>query len=811
MVIESSQRRISPRAAWLTGLALFVILAAVYWLTYRGYPLSRDEIYLFDTVQNFARHGGFYRTLQFDEAVISGGFTPQLNPEGRPWPDSAHEPLPVILMTPLFLLGQAMPAVGMAHAVWAFNIAISALTGASLFAVARSLGYRRTISAAAALIYGLATNTWAYAPLIFREPLTALFLLWAFAAAIHLRRAWVIGQIGWPWAALLAISFLGAFLTKAVVILLIPGLLLILIPPLETLQSRRRGVARVLLAAGLIAGLALIVMILNPPGSRFSLAYWIDYARRAQAGYMIESLLGYQFSPARSLWLYSPPLLLAIPGSIVLWRRGNWALPVAVFGGVLIFSVVYGMTLVFDWWGGWGWGPRYLIPLLPALMLVALPALETLRRGWPLILTGALIVIGIGINLLGFSSPIPNYYTDIYLSGQSYGFEGAAIADLIAERWQWMAANWSWEWSPVRYHLERGDLAQIETAWRAATPGWIAPLLAIAAALLSGAAIILAQRRTFAAGVGSVAGALMLGGAVGAGWISLRADPRYTGEFPGLVELIARLEDQADGGDAVFIDRAQFTPQFMNDFNVPALVVVLPYAPGENYGGGPAIESDDLTEQVGPASVYALDWTADRVDRLWLIVSSSPFEPDKIRPIERYLVEHYFPIREIDLFPPARAILFATFDAPVGDLAFESGARFGDQLILSGYDLPAGSEYVPGEPVPVLLGWAVGESSPVFDYNVGVYLLDETGVVVAQRDGQPQGAFGAMSRWQPDETYRDPHALIVPANADGTLRLLLAVYNWQDGQRLPVQGVDGEPTGTELTLATLTQAAAAEN
>jgi hypothetical protein len=811
MAIESWQQRIDRRADWLTGLALFVILAAIYWLTYRGYPLSRDEIYLFDTVQNFARHGSFYRTLQFDEAVISGGFTPQLNPEGRPWPDSAHEPLPVILMTPLFLLGQAMPGVGMAHAVWVFNIAITALTGASLFAVARSLGCDRTVSAAAALIYGLATNAWAYAPLIFREPLTALFVLWAFAGAIHLRRAWIAGQIGWPWAGLLAISFLGAFLTKAVVILLIPGLLLILIPPLETLRTRRRMVVRLLLAAGLIAGLTVIVMLLNPPGSRFSLAYWVDYARRAQAGYMIESLLGYQFSPARSLWLYSPPLLLAIPGAIALWRRGDWALPLAAFGGVLIFSVVYGMTLVFDWWGGWGWGPRYLIPLLPALMLVALPALDSLRRGWPLILTGALFVLGVGINLLGFSSPISNYYTDLYLSGQSYGFEGAAIADLIGERWQWMAANWSWEWSPLRYHLERGDLTRIETAWRAASPGWIAPVLAIAAALISGAAIVQARRRAFAAGAGSVAGTLMLCGAVGAGWISLRDDPRYTGEFASVSQLIARLEDQATGADAVFIDRAQFTPLFMNDFNVPALVITLPYAPGENYGSGPAIQSDDLAAQVGAASVYALDWTADRVDRLWLIASSSPFQPDKIRPIERYLVEHYFPIREIDLFPPARAILFATVDAPVGDLAFESGARFGESLILSGYDLPAGSEYVPGEPVPVLLHWAVGESSPAFDYNIGVYLLDETGAVVAQRDGPPQGTFGAMSRWQPGETYRDPHALIVPVNSVGTLRLLLAVYHWQDGQRLPVQSAEGEPTGTELMLATITRAAAAEN
>ena len=142
-------------------------------------------------------------------------------------------------------------------------------------------------------------------------------------------------------------------------------------------------------------------------------------------------------------------------------------------------------------------------------------------------------------------------------------------------------------------------------------------------------------------------------------------------------------------------------------------------------------------------------------------------------------------------------------DAPQGEPEQATDFNFDDEIRLSGYTLPLGDTFSAGAVLPVSLMWDVIET-PTFDYNVSLYLADEGGTIVAQRDGQPQATFGMMSRWQVGEAYQDNHGLQLPANLPaGTYSLHIVVYNWQTQDRLRVINANDEEYSDSVLLGTI--------
>lgn len=102
---------------------------------------------------------------------------------------------------------------------------------------------------------------------------------------------------------------------------------------------------------------------------------------------LFEGIWGFLFSSGKSIFLYSPPLLLLL----IFWHKLNKRLLPELIGfGVLTLFFLYFIGSAWlpgtanrtpIWNGGMVWGPRYLTPLIPGLMLITFSlALEISKK-----------------------------------------------------------------------------------------------------------------------------------------------------------------------------------------------------------------------------------------------------------------------------------------------------------------------------------------------------------------------------------------------------------------------------------------------
>jgi hypothetical protein len=192
--------------------------------------------------------------------------------------------------------------------------------------------------------------------------------------------------------------------TKYIFALSLPGAVLVL-----AVVHRRslRPLGRALVHAG-VGFLPGVIMLLGYNYLRFGSVTSTGYRKVGEV--MVENVLlstwGFLFSPGKSIFLYVPPLLLAVLGLRRFWQQHRptvWLL----LGTIVPLVLFYGGFP--SWPGDWAWGPRYLVFAVPALLLPAVSFLAVARRpGRGLAV--ALLVLGMGVQLLGNA-----FYWDHYL------------------------------------------------------------------------------------------------------------------------------------------------------------------------------------------------------------------------------------------------------------------------------------------------------------------------------------------------------------------------------------------------------------
>jgi hypothetical protein len=202
----------------------------------------------------------------------------------------------------------------------------------------------------------------------------------------------------------------------------------------SALSGRTRLAALVKLAAGLVPGVALVLVwniwrtgSVMPPG--------VADAGHQLFGNPLVGLLGLTLSPGKGLLWYSPPVLLGLLGLRGLFRQHR-AAALTIVGVAAPHTAVYACFTFFG--GDWCWGPRYM--LVPAVVLMAaapwcaLPSYA--RRG--------VIALGLVVQLLALGRDYAFYifdhrlpinfqyaHPDVYFTGSALLARPAEVAEVF--------------------------------------------------------------------------------------------------------------------------------------------------------------------------------------------------------------------------------------------------------------------------------------------------------------------------------------------------------------------------------------------
>lgn len=313
---------------------------------------------------------------------------------------SKKSPLVIVLLTPLVVLGRALPALGVWQAALFFGPVLISLNVVLVHAFARQLGFGGKLSALAAFAYLLATMAWMYSKMSMGESMASLGLMLA-VIQIH-RMSQSASETADEKSGAGSVS---AELICGIGVMLAIGSTLVytLFTPIfaaAIFHARRRknwrDRALGLFAFGLPVG-ALGAALLAYNFLRFGDALQTGYHFVAgQEGFTTPlwyGLLGLTISPARGFVWYNLSSFLAIVG----WRRFHRAHRAISW---LMLAIVASHFLVFGkWWGWWSaaWGPRYLLPLAPLMIIASLPLIQSARtrlaRGGIALVLGASFVV----------------------------------------------------------------------------------------------------------------------------------------------------------------------------------------------------------------------------------------------------------------------------------------------------------------------------------------------------------------------------------------------------------------------------------
>jgi hypothetical protein len=789
----------SPTAKTNTYLAALVsalsgLLYLAYLLTFTGTFKTEDERLIFDAANSLI----LQRSNYLSQTVNVYGL--------RPIDTELAQPL---LVAPLYWAAYHVPFIGNIHAILLFNLIVTVVTAIVLFYFALELNYPARTAALGALLFGLTTIAWPYAQTFFREPLAGLMLVGTAFSLDKWRRTFTSGDSRhWRWLVVSIVMSIFALLSKEALLIALPALIAFAFPGLAGLKKNWRTLLPIGIGLFLISAVLGILLFTLREQVGLSLS---RYRILSQLGNLIqglpgawEGMAGFLISPGKGIWWYSPILFLALGAPFVLPRhrwRESW-LPLLL---VVWFAGVYAGIKGSGWSGGAGWGPRFMVPLTPMIMLAALPLIDRMlnsTRWWPRIALAVIGLLGLLVQLGGTYVNLYSYYGEIEAGTHHFVWEGPAI--------------WTFRWSQAMGSLIFMPHAKTDILWLTPSPNWLmVGLLSSGVALLMGALVVLlsrpllAPRTQRALTLISPALVILL---TAAAFRFTRDDPRYQVDIVELASLQAYLAQNASSQDIVMLSTPAYAPYFSNWYKGKPIWYNLPYSPGErgSWEQEPEVVSDKVEDLISPVSVGVFQGVLPggplhRGGPLWLIVDSGPFHPWSARPPEWYLAKYTYMVGVTEFSTTVRLVGYLPLQAPDASTGPSqiTDTRFGEAIRLSGYDIASSPDTAAGDMVGISLAWEATQPVEV-NYTVGIYLLDPNGAVAMQQDRWPVAGFEPTSKWKPGETVRDNYGFIIPSTLPpGEYRFAVAVYDLTNMERLAVFGPDNTAQGDLLLLKTL--------
>lgn len=347
---------------------LFVLLAAFYLLIGGREPPYADPHIVWDTAVALVETGS--------PAITTGG--PSFFFMERGGKRYGIYPLGnAIAQIPGYLVQKALAALPSAPGPrlllpFATHVVPSLVTAGTcvlFFSILLRQGVAASLALLVSLALGLTTILCVYARLAFSEALQTCLLTAATLAVLRAeeRPSLTAGAIGgfvcgWLWN------------SKAINALAIAVLLAYLV---WRLRATPRALGRVVAGAA-VAFVPWAALLLWHNAVRSGSPFNTGYGEAIGGiglfeGRLLEGFYGLTLSPGRSVFFFSPVLLVALAGwsRYFVEHRAHARLALAL---VLAIAVPHMMFPV--WWAGGFWGPRYLVAVTPLLLLPAGPWLQ---------------------------------------------------------------------------------------------------------------------------------------------------------------------------------------------------------------------------------------------------------------------------------------------------------------------------------------------------------------------------------------------------------------------------------------------------
>jgi hypothetical protein len=383
-----------------------------------------------------------------------------------------------------------IPFVAIGHALFGsstillslFQPLITAATVAALWLLLRELGVGRRRALWIAWLYGFGTLAWHYAGVLFSEPLVALCLTIAMLASMR------FGWSGRPLSLLLAGSVVGMAVIARVDSALLIALPIACYVLVRIIQRQRRESATSAKPASWSRAMLQLAAFGGPVmlGGAVDIWYdWVRYGKPLQLSYaseglgftfpLLKGIYGLLLSPGVGVFVFMPVLVFALLGFMSFRRRWplECALVIAVVGGRVLFYASWSL-----WDGGASWGPRFLVPVLP-MMMIGLGFLAV--NEWRRVGLWVAACLSVGIELLG----------QLVWFGTWFAATAAVLAprvDLPAcgtcgvrsllgvERLK-LLMDFDWRYSPLVGQLRLLLEGAAHPAW--APIGWLMPILVL--------------------------------------------------------------------------------------------------------------------------------------------------------------------------------------------------------------------------------------------------------------------------------------------------------------------------------------------
>ncbi|RIK57785.1 MAG: hypothetical protein DCC57_01445 [Chloroflexi bacterium] len=772
-------------------LALVALLLIVYTLSHSSTFHIVDEVSLFAVTESLALRGEVdTNAIAWTQWVNSPGeVLGAFGPDGEVY--SKKGPAPAFLAVTWYWLLRALAhmdvQIGLLQGTLLWNGFVTAATAVLLWRTANRLGYGDRTGATLGLLFGLCTIAWPYANQFFGEPLSALSLLLCFYGLLSWQRT---RQVGWALAA-------GAGAGLAVTTVTAHALALAVLVA-YAVWAVWRGERRMAAPGAWISAVLAFILPLVVAGG---LSLWYNEMRFGNpfdTGYHFDSgegfstplwqgLWGLVFSPYRGLFWFTP-LFIASVASLPAFARRHRAEALATGAMSLALLLLY--SLWWMWWGGFAWGPRFLVPLAPFWVLWLAPwtsdtlavlrgVRETRREArWQARLRGlplhsiALIVLSLVSWLVQVSAVVVNWVNfEIYLRSLyptdwenplAFGPPAQSLLDLgnspVAGQWQLMRDNfvantdlaWLWSDGNIQWLLLAVGLAALATAAGAFLHWWLATNPHEARTLPS-----MPVR-----GLIAVLPILVIGLWLG----EVSRHPHYGTEGRGYRQIVEDICARADGSEAL-VTVAPYAYQIPMNWLGARCDEALPV-----YGYAPDSMEHPETGQV-------LDAVLQRSGRLLLVTGGLPANAPE-NSVERWLAENAYKANDT-WYDDFRLLEYGTplllANAPLTPLNVTLIGQGTSQINLIAARLP--SQARAGKVLPVEIAYRLLDKN-TYDLRWFVQLLRPEGYAAALLDTAPADGYSPFSLLPANQDLVERAGLLLPDNLPaGQYELIAGLYN----------------------------------